>query len=106
MSQDDYKKVNHSEFDKSGNSFAGYSHDRTTLKAYGWRTIKQYGVKVISCQWDNLFIKPIFHIVEAKGPILLGLTTLRKMETCQRHPKVFIEEIDIHPVQIKKPGHV
>ena len=66
MPLDDYKKVNPSEFDESGNSLAGYSHDRTTLKVYGGRTIKQYGVRVINCQWDNLFIKPIFHIVEAK----------------------------------------
>ena len=56
ISLDDYKKVNPSEFDESGNSLAGYSHDRTTLKAYGGRTIKQYGVMVINCIWDNLFI--------------------------------------------------
>ena len=76
MSLDDYKKVNSSE---SGNSLAAYSHDRTTLKVYCERTIKQYGVRIMNCHWNNLFIKPIFHIVEAKGPILLGLTTLRKI---------------------------
>ena len=32
ISLDDYKKVNPSEFDKSGNSLAGCSHDRTTLR--------------------------------------------------------------------------
>ena len=41
MSLDDYKKVNLSEFDESGYSLAQYSHDRTPLKAYGRRTIKQ-----------------------------------------------------------------
>ena len=60
MSLDDYKKVNHSEFDESGNSVVGYSCDRTTLKAYGRRTIKQYGVRVISFHCDNLFVKPSF----------------------------------------------
>ena len=40
------------------------------------------------------FIKPIFHIVEAKG-----LTTLRKMGLFQKHPRVFIESIEIHQIQ-------
>ena len=35
MSLNDYKKVNPSEFDEAGNSLAGFSNDRTTLKAYG-----------------------------------------------------------------------
>ena len=78
MSLDDYKKVNPSEFDEAGNSLAGFSNDKTPLKAYGGKTIQQYGVRVINCQWDNKYIKPIFHIVEANGPILLALTTLRK----------------------------
>ena len=45
MSLDDYKKVNPSEFDEAGNSLAGFSNDKTTLKAYGGKTIQQYGVK-------------------------------------------------------------
>ena len=53
-------------------------------------------VRVINCQWDKLFIKPIFHIVEANGPILLALTTLRKIGIFQKHPRVFI-----HPIQIE-----
>ena len=40
-----------------------------------------------------------FHIVEAKGPILLGLPTLRRMGLFQKHPRVFIEHIDIHQIQ-------
>ena len=101
MSLDDYKKVNPSEFDKPGNSLAGYSDNRTALKEYGGRTIKQCGVRVISCHCDIFFIKPIFHIVEAKGIIVLGLTTLRKMGIFQRHLRVFLEERNIHPVQMK-----
>ena len=98
MSLDDYKKVNPSEFDEAGNSLAGFSNDKTTLKAYGGKTIQQYGVRVINCQWNNKCIRPIFHIVEAKGPILLGLTTLRKMGLFHKHPRVFIESMDIHPM--------
>ena len=98
-SLDDYKKVNPSEFDEVGISLAGFSNDKTTWKAYGGKTIQQYGVRVINCQWDNKYIKPIFHIVEAKGPILPGLTTLRKMGLFHKHPRVFIEHIDIHQIQ-------
>ena len=96
MSLDDYKKVNPSEFDEAGNSLVGFSIDRTTLKAYGGKTIKQYGVRALNSQWDNKLTRPIFHIVEAKGPILLELPTLRRMGLFQKHPRVFIEHIDIH----------
>ena len=63
--------------------------------------MQQYGVRAVNCQWDNKLIKPIFHIVEAKRPILLGLPTLRRMGLFQKHPKVFIEHIDIHQIQQK-----
>ena len=96
MSLDDYKKVNPSQFDEAGNSIAGFSNDKTTLKAYGGKTISSMVLRVINCQWNNKCIRPIFHTVEAKGPILLGLTTLRKMGLFQEHPMVFIEHIDIH----------
>ena len=100
MSLDDSKKVNPSEFDEAGNSLVGFSNDRTTsLKAYSGKTIQQYSVRLLNCQWYNKLIKPIFHIVEAKGPILLGLTTLRKMGLFQKHSRVFIENIDIHQIQ-------
>ena len=91
MSLDDYKKVNPLEFEEAGNSLVGFHNDRTTLKAYGGKTIQQFSVRDLNCQWDNKLIKPIFHIVEAKGPILLTLTTLRKMGLFQKHPRVFIE---------------
>ena len=100
MSLDDYKKVNPSEFDEVGNSVVGFSNDKTTLKVYGGKTIQQYGVRVTNCQWDNKYIKPIFHLVEANGPILLGLTILRKMGLFQKkNPRFFIESMDIHQIQ-------
>ena len=101
MSLDDYKKVNPSGFDEARNSLEGFSNDRTTMKAYGGKTIQQYGVRALNCQWANNLIKPIFHFIEAKGPILLGLPTLRKMGLFQKHPRVFIENIDIHQIQQK-----
>ena len=76
MSVDDYKKVNPSVFDEAGNSLVGFSNDKTTLKAYGGKTIQQYGVRALNCQWDNKLIKPIFQIVEAKGLILGNCATL------------------------------
>ena len=98
LSLDDYKKVNPSECDVAGNSLVGFSNDRTALKIYGGRTIQWYGVRALNCQWDNKLIKPIFNIVEAKGPILLGLPTLRRIGFAHKHPKVFIENIDIHQI--------
>ena len=99
MSLGDYKKLNPLEFDEVGNSLAGFSNDKTTRMEYGGKTIQRYGVRVINCQWENKYIKPIFHIVEAKGPILLGLTTLKKMGLFHKHPMVFIKSMDIHPIQ-------
>ena len=71
--------MNPSEFDDTGISLVGFSNDRTTLKAYNGKTIQQRCDRALNCQWDNKLVKPIFHFVEAKGPILLGLTTLRRM---------------------------
>ena len=102
MSFNDYKKVNPSEFDDAGDSLVGFSNDRTTLKVYGGKTIQHYGIRALKCQWDSRLIKPIFHIVEAKGPTLLGLPTLRRIGLFQKHPRVFIESIDIHQIQKDK----
>ena len=87
------------EFIAAGNPLVWFSNDRITLKANGGKTIQQYGVRALNWQWDNKLIKPIFHTVEAKGPILLGLTTLRTRGLFQKHPKIFIEWIDIHQIQ-------
>ena len=99
MSLHDCKNVNPSEFDEAGNSLVGFSNDKTTLKSYGGKTIQQYAVKALNCQWDNKLIKPIFHIVEAKGAILLGLPTLRRMGLFQKQARIFTEHIDIHQIQ-------
>ena len=87
------------ECDDARNSLVGFDNDRTILKVYGGKTIKQYGVRALNCQRDNKLIKPIFHIVESKRCILLGLTTLRRMGLFQKHTRVFIESIDIYQIQ-------
>ena len=50
MSLDVYKKVNSSKFDAAGNSLVGFRNDRTTLEAYGGKTIQQYGVTAVNCE--------------------------------------------------------
>ena len=37
--------------------------------------------------------------MEAKGPILFGLPTLRRIGLFQKHSRVFRESIDIHQIQ-------
>ena len=43
--------------------------------------------------------KMVFHIVDAEGPVLLSLSTMRCMGLFTKHPAVYIETIDIHSVQ-------
>ena len=72
--------------------------DWTTLTAYGGSKIRQFGVRIIKCFWNNQKWKFFFHIVDATGPILLGLKTLRCMRIFVKHPMVYIETIDIHSI--------
>ena len=99
VSLKDYKRINPSEFDSSGNSIVGFQDDQTTLKGYGGVLIKQYGVRVINSVWDKKLMKMVFHIVDAEGPVLLSLSTMRCMGLFTKHPAVYIETIDIHSVQ-------
>ena len=41
----------------------------------------------------------MLHIVQTKGLIWLGLTTLKKMWLFQKHPRVFIGSMDIQQIQ-------
>ena len=40
-----------------------------------------------------------FHIVDAEGPILIGLGTMLKLEMIQFHPQVHISSIDINAIR-------
>ena len=42
----------------------------------------------------------LFHIVDAEGPTLLGLQTLRHMGLFSKHPRVYIETIDLHSMNL------
>ena len=92
-----HQHINHSQFDKKGQPINGYGHDRTILKGYNGNSIKQYGIRVILGKWNNQYWRFVFHIVEAKGPVLLGLNTLRKMGIFTVHPSITIKAIDINP---------
>ena len=40
-----------------------------------------------------------FHIVDAEGPILIGLGTMLKLDMIQFHPQVHISSIDINAIR-------
>ena len=42
----------------------------------------------------------LFHIVNADGPNLLGLKTLRHIEIFNKHPRVYNETIDFHSINL------
>ena len=63
------------------------------LTGFGGGIIKQLGVRII---WNKQKWKLVFHIVDAQGPILLGLKTLRHIGIFTKHPRVYIETIGIH----------
>ena len=91
-----FRKLCPDMFDAKGKALEKFNGDWTTLTAYGGGIIKQFGVRMLKCYWNNKKWVILFHIVDAEGPILLGLKTLRQMGIFSKHPRVFIETIDIH----------
>ena len=71
--------LNLSEFDKDGNSISGFNRYMTRLSAYGNRPIQQHGERLVNFIFNKKHFKTRFHIVDAEGHVLLGLTLLRKM---------------------------
>ena len=67
-----HQHINSSEFGKRGQPISGYGHDRTILMGYNGNPIQQYGIRVILGKWDNQYWRFVFHIVDAKGLVLLG----------------------------------
>ena len=92
----DFRKLCPAMFDCSGKALKKLDAVWTTLTAYGGSKIRQFGVRIIKCFWNNQKQKFLFHIVDATGPILLGLKTLRCIVIFVKHPMVYIETIDIH----------
>ena len=87
-------------FDASGNALDKFSKEWTTLKAYRGGIIKQLGTRMIKYKWNYQKWMFLVHIVDAEGPTLLGLKTLRHMGIFSKCPRVCIETIDLHSVNL------
>ena len=98
MSLSTYKSINPSDFDKDGNPTGNFQRASTGLKSFGGRQIQQYGIKTMKCVWDKKLWLLNFHIVDAEGPILIGLGTVLKLDMIQFHPQVHISCIDINVI--------
>ena len=98
MSFSTYRSIHLSDFDKDGNPTGNFQRACTRLKSFGGRQIQQYGVKTIKCVWDKKLWLLNFHIVDAEGPILIGLGTMLKLDMIQFHPQVHISCIDINAI--------
>ena len=99
MSLSTYKSINPSDVDKDGNPIGNFQRASTGLKSFRGRQIQQYGIKTIKCVWDKKLWLLNFHIVDAEGPILIGLGTMLKLDMIQFHPQVHISCIDINTIQ-------
>ena len=60
-------------FDANGNALDKFRKEWTTLRAYGGGIIKQFGTRMIKCEWNYQKWVFLFHIVDAEDPTLLGL---------------------------------
>ena len=100
-----YQYINPSEFDEQGKPIDGHGHYRTILKDYNGNPIQQYGIRVILGKWNHQCWRFVFYIVEAEGPILLGLSTVRKMGLFMSHPRVSTETTDINHEQQNQTRH-
>ena len=49
--------------------------------------------------WNGKLCLLNFHIVDAEGPILIGLETMLKLDMIQFHPQVHISSIDINAIR-------
>ena len=87
-------------FDGNGNALDEFNKDWTTLRAYGGGLIKQFGTRMIKCKLKYQKWVFLFHIVDAEGPTLLGLMTLRHIGIFSKHPRVYIETIDLHSMNL------
>ena len=90
-----FRKLCPAMFD-AGNVLNKFSKEWTTLRPCGGGIIKQFGARMIKCKWNFQQWVSLFHIVDAEGPPLLGLKTLRHMGIFSKHPRVYIETIDLH----------
>ena len=95
-----FRKLCPAMFDANGNALDKFSKEWTTLRACGGGIIKQFWTRMIKSKWIYQKWVFLFHIVDAKGPTLLGLKTLRHMGIFSKHPRVYIETIDLHSINL------
>ena len=95
-----FRKLCPAMFDANGNALDKFSKKWTILRAYGGGIIKEFGTRMIKCKWNCQKWVFLFHIVDAEGPTLLGLKTLRHMGLFSKHPRVYIETIDLHSMNL------
>ena len=87
-------------FDANGNALDKFSNEWTTLRAYGGGIIKQFWTRMIKCKWKYQEWVFLFHTVDAEGPTLLGLKTLRNMGIFSKHLRVYTETIDLQSMNL------
>ena len=91
--------MNPSDFDKQGNPTDVHGKARTMLKDYNGNFIQQYGTRTILGKGNSQYWRFVFHVVEAQGPILIGLNTM----TLQKAAKS-LNRGNWHPPRSTKPN--
>ena len=95
-----FRKLCPAMFDANGNALDKFSKEWTTVRAYGGGIIKQFGTRMIKCKWNYKKLVLLFHTVDVEAPTLLGLKTLGHMGIFSKHPRVYIETIDLHSMNL------
>ena len=95
-----FRKLCSAMFDANENALDEFSKEGTTLRAYGGGIIKQVGTRMIKCKWNYQKWVFLFHIVDTEGPSLLVLKMLRHMGIFSKHPRIYIETIDLHSMSL------
>ena len=90
-------------FDSTGKALEKFDFDWIIQTAYWGTTIMQFEVNVIKVIWNNEKWKFIFHTVDAQGPAVLGLRTLRQVGIFIKHPMICMENVDHYSTQADSP---
>ena len=100
MPMSTFRKLCPAMFNANRNALNTFSKEWTTLRAYEGGIIKQFGTQMIKYNWNYQKWVFLFHIVDAEGPTLLSLKTLRHMGIFIKHSTVYIETIDLQSMNL------
>ena len=92
-----FRKLFPAMFDANGNTLEKFSKGWTTLRAYGSGSNKQFGTRMIICKWNYQKWVFLFHIVDAEGPTLLALKTLRHKGIFRNIPESILRPMTSTP---------